>query len=120
MFKKLILVEVITVFMLLFGVAAFAEEDEELGFFALEEELMQTVSIATGAKQTVAKAPAVTSVITARDIEAMGATDLDQVLESVPGLHVARNNFDNPVYTIRGIYSSFNYEILVLINGIVL
>ncbi|EDN70072.1 Outer membrane receptor for ferrienterochelin and colicins [Beggiatoa sp. PS] len=78
------------------------------------------VTIASGFKQTVARAPAVTSVITAADIEAMGATDLDEVLETVPGLHVAMNNYGNPIYSIRGIYSSFNYEILVLINGIVL
>jgi len=77
------------------------------------------VTIASGFKQTVARAPAVTSVITAKDIEAMGATDLDEVLETVPGLHVAINPAGyNPIYTIRGIYSEFNYEILLLINGI--
>ncbi len=35
-------------------------------------------------------APAVATVITAADIKAMGTMDLDQVLESVPGLHVTR------------------------------
>lgn len=45
------------------------------------------VSIATGSVQPIAKAPAVASVITARQIKAMGARDIDQVLESVPGLH---------------------------------
>ena len=77
------------------------------------------VSIATGSSQPIARAPAVASVITASQIKEMGATDLDQVLESVPGLHVA--NFYqgyNSIYTIRGIYSDYNAQALVLINGI--
>lgn len=77
------------------------------------------VSIATGARQPVTRAPAVATVITAEDIKAMGATDLDQVLETVPGLHVAvASSSFNPIYTIRGIYSDFNPHVLLLINGI--
>lgn len=79
----------------------------------------EMISIATGQKQPVGKAPAVASVITAENIKAMGATDLDEVLETVPGLHVARSNQGySPLYTFRGIYSSFNSQVLVLINGI--
>ncbi len=94
--------------------------DIDLTELSLEELLeIRIVTIATGAEQTVAEAAAVTSVITASDIEAMGATDLDEVLESVPGLHVARNNLAyNPIYTIRGIYSGYNPEVLILINGL--
>lgn len=91
---------------------------ESLGL-SLAELFDLEVTIATGAKQTVAKAPAVTTVITAQDIEAMGATDLDEVLETVPGLHVARNSNDyNPIYSIRGTHSDYNPEVLMLINGI--
>lgn len=77
------------------------------------------ISIATGNKQPISTAPAVTTVITAQDIKAMGATDLDEALEAVPGLHVARNpgGYD-PIYTFRGIYSLQNPQVLVLINGI--
>lgn len=77
------------------------------------------VKVATGETQDASKAPSVTTVITAQDIEAMGARDLDEVLETVPGLHVARSNiFNGPIYTIRGLYSDFNPETLVLVNGI--
>ena len=77
------------------------------------------ISVATGSRQSIAKAPAVATVITAQDIHAMGATDLDEVLETVPGLHVARNNFGYaPIYTMRGIYSNYSPQVLVLINGI--
>jgi len=49
----------------------------------------------------------------------MGAKDIDEVLETVPGLHVsARAAGYNPIYTIRGISSSFNPQVLMLVNGI--
>ena len=77
-----------------------------------------TVSIATGSQQPLRRAPAVASVITAQDILAMGVTDLDDALESVPGLHVSRyQQFYTPRYFIRGIYSDLNPQTLVLQNG---
>ncbi len=80
-----------------------------------------TITLATGSKQSVRRAPAVATVITAEDIAAMGATDLDQVLETVPGMHVARNPISyTPVYLIRGIGagSTTNSQVLILQNGI--
>lgn len=77
------------------------------------------VSIATGNVQTLRHAPAVATVITAQDIAAMGATDLDEVLETVPGVHVSRsaNNY-SPLYVVRGIFSQFSPQVLVLQNGL--
>ncbi len=92
-------------------------DDEEALFELYGDEDM--ISVATGMRQSIAKAPAVATVITAQDILTMGATDLDEVLETVPGLHVARNNFGYaPIYTVRGIYSNYSPQVLVLINGI--
>lgn len=89
------------------------------------QELMQViaipeVSIATGKKQSLAEAPAIVSVITLQDIEKNAATDIDDVLETVPGLHVARNSFSyyNPIYSLGGIYSVYNPETLILLDGI--
>ncbi|MGV6806472.1 MAG: TonB-dependent receptor, partial [bacterium] len=76
------------------------------------------VSIATGVSQPINKAPAVASVITADEIVRTGATDLDQLLERIPGLHVARSIGFNPIYTFRGIHSNFNPQVLMLVNGI--
>jgi len=77
------------------------------------------VTIATGEKQYTSRAPSITTVITAQDIEAAGATDLNELLETVPGLHVRFDNFLYlPIYTIRGISSTPNPEVLTLINGI--
>jgi iron complex outermembrane receptor protein len=77
------------------------------------------ISIATGSRKPVARAPAVASVITADDIKATGATDVDEALESVPGLHVSRSLAGlNPIYSVRGIYTQYNPQVLVMINGI--
>ncbi|MCV6639090.1 TonB-dependent receptor [Candidatus Albibeggiatoa sp. nov. NOAA] len=74
-------------------------------------------AIATGTTQYADRAPAVTSVITAQDIEAMGARTLEDILQSVPGLQVSYNWYNIPIYSIRGISSVYNPEILVLLNG---
>lgn len=96
------------------GVYAQAAEDF---LYSLGDE--EFISIATGQKQHISKAPAVASVITAEDIRAMGATDLNEVLETVPGLHVSVDAGDyNPVFLIRGIYSRYNPQVLILINDI--
>ncbi|MBI3230526.1 MAG: TonB-dependent receptor, partial [Burkholderiales bacterium] len=77
------------------------------------------VSIATGARQPLSRAPAVTTVITADDIAKMGATDLNTALEMVPGMHVERAAFYySPIYVMRGIYSVNNIQVLVLLNGV--
>lgn len=90
--------------------------DEDLAAIYGDEEM---ISIATGLAQPISKAPAVASVITAADIKKMGATDIDDALEAIPGLHVARNATGYaPVYTFRGIHSEFNPQVLMLVNGI--
>jgi len=91
-------------------------DDDEL---ALLYGAADSVSIATGNLQALRRAPAVASVITAADIAAMGATDLDQVLESVPGIHVNRTpNSNSPLYVVRGIVSPYTPQILMLQNGV--
>jgi iron complex outermembrane receptor protein len=76
------------------------------------------VSIATGQKKPISKAPAVASVITQDDMKSMGITSLEEALETVPGVHVSNASFYNPIYVFRGIYNEFNPQVLVLINGI--
>lgn len=79
----------------------------------------RSVSIAAGMRQPLREAPAVASVITAEAIRAMGAVDLDEVLQSVAGLHVGRSaNQYMPLYVFRGIYSQFTAQVLVLQNGV--
>ncbi len=95
--------------------AAATEEDE----LALAFGDKATVTVATGSRQSLRRAPAVATVITAADIATMGAVDLDEVLETVPGIHVSYNNQSyNPLYVVRGLYSEFNPQTLVLLNGV--
>ena len=94
----------------------FASAEDELVTLYGDEEF---VSIATGISQPLSKAPAVASVITAEQIVKMGATDLDEVLETVPGLHVSYRSLGYaPIYTFRGVYSSTNPQVLMLFNGL--
>ena len=96
--------------------AAAQSEEEEL---ALAYGDKSFVTIASGTRQPIARAPSVATVVTAEDIAAIGAADLDEVLETVPGLHVARSGFGyNPIYTIRGIHTQYNPQVLMLVNGI--
>ena len=98
------------------GIASAQMEDEDL---ALVYDDKPFITIATGSRIPVTRAPAVATVITAEDIQTIGAVDLDQVLETVPGLHVARSTQTNfPVYVIRGVHSDTNPQVLMLINGI--
>ena len=75
---------------------------------------------ATGSEKPVRLAPSVASVVTMEEIEQMGARTLNEVLETVPGLHVYPSNknvMDNN-YSIRGIHTSINPQTLFLVNGI--
>ncbi len=100
---------------------AHANTDEDALWDLPLEELGQirVVSIASGTATPLDKAAAITSVISAEDIAAIGATDLDEVLETVPGLHVNRSDQAfAPKYIFRGITSTSNPQALLLINGI--
>jgi len=100
------------------GSAALADAYDEEDLAAIYGDKF-TVSIATGSQQHIRRAPAVATVITAEDIAAIGAVDLDEVLETVPGLHVSRSaNFNSPLYTMRGVMSQFTPQVLMLQNGI--
>jgi outer membrane receptor for ferrienterochelin and colicin len=93
-----------------------SSEEDELSLVYGDSD---SVSIATGNLLALRRAPAVASVITAADIAAMGATDLDQVLESVPGVHVNRGpNGNNPLYVVRGIVTAYTPQLLMLQNGV--
>lgn len=79
----------------------------------------QNVKVASGIQQSTATAPASTTVITAQDIEAMGAGDVAEILAAVPGIHISLNEVRfQPMYDVRGMHSAVNYEMLVMVNGV--
>jgi hypothetical protein len=105
-------------------VAVAAENGNDTSFLlklSLEELLqVKITTIATGKQQLAIFAPANTTTISSEDMELMAALDVDEVLEGVPGLHVARNSmsFYSPIYALGGIASIYNPEALILLNGI--
>ncbi|MFC3093166.1 TonB-dependent receptor [Alteromonas sediminis] len=77
------------------------------------------VKIATGTAVSVKKAPAIATVITASDIEAMGANDLIDVLNTIPGLHMSRTSQGGaPSINFRGIVSVFGPHSLLMVDGV--
>ena len=78
-----------------------------------------TVALATGEAKPIRLTPATASVITAQDIQATGATNVIEALESVPGLHVSTSAINyQEIFTFRGIFSSTNPQVLVMVNGV--
>ncbi len=101
---------------LISGAALAGSEEDELALIYGDKD---SVSIATGSVMPLRLVPAVATVITAEDIKAMGSADLNQVLETVPGLHVSQSQQGNqPIYSIRGIFTLFNAQVLVMVNGV--
>ena len=99
-----------------FSQTSLAQSSEEELSLAFGEEM---ISIATGGEQSLTRAPAVATVITSKDIEAMGAQTLEQVLDTVPGVHASLSSTRfTPTYSIRGINTPENPHVLMLINGI--
>jgi iron complex outermembrane receptor protein len=96
--------------------AALNEEEEALETAFGGEEL---ISLATGRSQPISRAPAVATVITAEQIKEMGATNLDEVLETVAGVHVSLSSLRfSPLISIRGIFTDNNAQVLMLVNGV--
>ncbi|MBL4764940.1 MAG: TonB-dependent receptor [Colwellia sp.] len=93
------------------------EFDDSLEDFYGDEDF---VSIATGTKKAIHKAPSVATVITSDDIQAMGANSIHQIIETVTGIHTYPSNFNimNPSYSIRGIHTAENSQVLILVNGV--
>ena len=74
----------------------------------------QAISIATGYDKPIVRAPAVATVITADKIKEIGATTVDEVLETVAGFHLSTPDAFSTVPVIRGISS----RLLILLNNV--
>jgi iron complex outermembrane receptor protein len=100
------------------GLNAPAQAETELDrllALSMEDLLSLKVRISTSTEQTLSKAPSVVSVITAADIRATGATNLAEILQSVPGIYVRANLFAfRPQVTFRGAAGTHT---LLMLNG---
>ena len=95
--------------------AAQEEYSDDLLALSWEELTQVKVIIASGTEQTLEKAPATVTVITADEIKNTGAVNLTEVLETIPGIHINTNSFGNrPLVHMRGTGS---FQTLLMING---
>ncbi len=96
-----------------------ANSDDRFEHFlslSLEELMSQEITISTNTPQTLTQAPGVVSIITSDDIKATGATNLVDVLEGVPGIHVRANSFGfRPLIQFRGANAT---QTLLMVNGV--
>lgn len=91
------------------------DEVAQLLALSLEDLMATKVTISTNTRQTLSQVPSVVSVITAEDIKATGATNLTDILQSVPGIYVRPNLFGfRPLITFRGAAGT---HALLMVNG---
>jgi len=88
---------------------------DNVGVMTLEQLMQLEVFIATDTPRTVSNAPSVVSVITADDIKATGATNISEILQSIPGVYIQNNLFGfRPRVIFRGAPSTHT---LLMIDG---
>jgi len=92
-----------------------AELEQELRWIRAEAEA--EIVTATKRKIPVGDAPAIATVITAVEIKNMGARDLMDVLKTVPGFGVSINPSGGYMFEVRGVRTSENEKILLMIDG---
>lgn len=84
------------------------------------EELINTkVTIATKTEQTISESPSIVSVITSTDIKNMGAREIEDVLQTIPGFELARSFGGYIGIGVRGVKDSKSTsKLLIMINGV--
>ncbi|MES2297481.1 MAG: TonB-dependent receptor [Pseudomonadota bacterium] len=80
---------------------------------------MLEIDIGTGTNKFVRQAPAVAYLITGEDISRLGARNLLEVLQSVPGFYLynVRAEVNEPVADMRGGFSERGGQVLFMLDG---
>ncbi len=99
-------------FISLFSASLQAEDDNLSSVYG------ETITIASGYEQLIKESPTTVAVITEEDIKNIGAITLEEVLETVAGIHVSYVNGFLPTYVIRGVASPLNASVLINLDGI--
>lgn len=87
---------------------------DELLLFFEEEELIIT---ATKHPQKISDAPAIATIITAEEVRNMGARDLMDVLNRIPGVHITKGYYGKEEIEVRGIKTTNSEKVKLLIDG---
>ncbi len=78
------------------------------------------LTIATsGAARSSVQSAAVTTVITDKQIDSMGATQLHEILDTVPGIHASiQRVIGDYIYTMRGLPNGLGNQVLLMMDGV--
>jgi len=93
------------------------QNQSDLGSMSIEDLMKIEVTTASKSAQSLSSVAAAIYVVTAEDIERMGATNIPDALRMVPGVQVAQIDASKWSITIRGFSSRFANKLLVLIDG---
>jgi outer membrane cobalamin receptor len=94
-------------------VAPNSPTEKELGLFFEEQDLVTANKRPTSLR----KAPAIATIITADEIRNMGANSILDVLKMVPGIGISITESGVMMLEVRGIRTSINEKVLVMIDG---
>jgi outer membrane receptor for ferrienterochelin and colicin len=107
-------------FLLVFSATLSHASEEVEDYFSLSPAELAAipVTIASGTPRPNFKSAGSTSVITEEQIKTMGATELHEILETVPGIHASLQPITYDYnYSVRGIANKTNAQMLILLNG---
>jgi iron complex outermembrane receptor protein len=101
--------------------AGFFQDFDELDLESLLDASDVMLRVAARKDEGLDEAAGVVSVLTAEDIQALGATTLDEVLRAVPGVDVTTDSLGHPRLSFRGVSSGAtggaSENVLILMNG---
>ena len=83
----------------------------------MEDLLGLTVTSASKKEQKLSEVATAITVVTKEDIQRLGATNIPEILRSVPGIQVAKVSANEWAVTARGFLGVFSTKLLVLIDG---
>lgn len=103
---------------LLFATVGAAQSSDRLGEISLDSLLNTRISTASKYLQTSAEAAASVTLLSGDEIRQLGYANLQEVLESIPGMYVS-NDRNYPYLGTRGFGrpTDYNNRILVLVDG---
>ncbi|MCP5019098.1 MAG: TonB-dependent receptor [Ketobacter sp.] len=104
------------------GSLGFVSLAQANGMPALQEEIKwlqeeQYVTTATKTLESLRKSGSTMTIITANELQQMGARDLMDALKRVPGFGINRFNMGTSSIEVRGVKTDFSEKVLLLING---
>lgn len=99
--------------------SAHAQSDELDYLMSLDIEDLVKVSVASKREETLAKAPAIVSVVTRDDLRRYGGNNLRDVLNRMPNMQIFGSGFTpNTALSIRGqTLTAADSHVLILLNG---